>query len=176
MTLRKVLPLSQIVVAVFLWWRSYVWGTAMMHVQDMPGTSPYDTLLHSLNAPLVLLRGFFYWHLSEPLYRAAFLLTIGLFWYWVALNIEAWSRDRSVFIFRRVSLRVLTDLLLFALGLLCGFWFVQECPHVIPLSWSWSAWGWEIGLLGPLLIWSFVLVFFFGRDFVHCVRGKKPPR
>jgi hypothetical protein len=97
--LRCTLPAAQMALAMGALWWSDRWFRAQMRLQDMPGPAPAFTLLISLNIPLALLRGFYYHFLPEFWYRVAFIATIGLFWYWVGLNIESWRRNREVFTF-----------------------------------------------------------------------------
>jgi hypothetical protein len=53
----------------------------------MPGPAPAFKLLVSINAPVALLRAFLYRHLPGYWDDVTFILGIGLFWYWIALNI-----------------------------------------------------------------------------------------
>lgn len=169
--LRYTLPEVQMALAIGAFWWSDRWFRVQMRLQDMPGPAPAFTLLMALNAPLALLRAFYYRFLPEFWYRVAFVATIGLFWQWVGANIESWRRNREVLTFHRAPLRILADLVLIALGILCGIWFAGEWREVGPLSWP--SLPWILGFVGPLVTWSLALTLFFGRDFIHCARRRK---
>jgi hypothetical protein len=140
-----------------------------MHVYDMPGPSPAFTMLVSLNAPLAFIRAIYYRHVPELLDRAGFIAAIGLLWYYVALNIESLRRAQAIFASSRLGLRLATDFLLVAAGVWCGFWSIADGYYFhLPLTLSWP---YRLSCC-MRAIWSVSLIFFFGRDFIICIRQK----
>jgi hypothetical protein len=170
--LRYALPAVQMAVAVGLIWWSDQWFKAQMRLQDMPGPAPAFTLCISINAPIALPRALLFRHISAFWDYVLVVLAAGVLWYWVAVNIGSWRRNRTVLTFRWTPLRLTADLLLVAMGVLFGGWFVAEGRSLRPQPWPPSRWLWMAGILIPLLAWSLVLIFFFGRDFIHCIRGR----
>jgi hypothetical protein len=183
--LKYTLPLAQMVLAFALLWWSNVLDLAARHVCDMPGPSPAFELLTSINAPVALARAFWYFHLPYLWDAGTLVVAVGLFWYWVALNIYSWRQRRTVFMFSWVPVRLAGDLLLIAVGVLWGLACVDEVRsivHVAP-AWSgtgcfgplvWSMWLPSIVVAGLHLAWSLVLTLFFGGDFFRCVLRKSP--
>ena len=172
--LRYALPASQMALAVGLLWWSNQWSRAQMRLQDMPGTPPAFTLCISINAPVALPRALLFRHVSVFRDYVLVVLAAGALWYWVALNIGSWRRNRTVLTFPWAPLRLSADLLLVGMGVLVGCWFVEEGRSFRPLPWPLASWFWMAGFLIPLLAWSLALIFFFGRDFIHCIRGRDP--
>jgi hypothetical protein len=138
----------------------------------MVGTSPGFTMLIFLNTPLALPRGLYYRYTPIPqLYdRVILLFGIALLWYWVARNIESWQERRTVVTFRWTPLRIAADLVLVSLG---GFW-----AFVVINERLWKnrilpdpTWIWVLSVFTPIALWAGVLIFFFGRDLILCVRG-----
>jgi hypothetical protein len=173
--LRFALPVLQMALAVCLLWWAEVWFRRVGRFDDMPGPAPAFTLCISINAPIALARAAWFRHLSTLWDNVTLVLAVGILWYWVALNVESWRRDHTVLMFHWAPLRLVSDLLLIAVGVFWGVTFVAETRDVrqpMPLS----GWLWGSGFLGPLLAWSLALIFFFGRDLVQCVRGIKPAR
>jgi hypothetical protein len=94
--------------------------------------------------------------------------TIGVLWYWVALNIDSLRERRAILHFAWAPLRIATDLMLTAMGACLGVICVASMvSSLLPLPW-------RIPTYASLLIWSFVPMFIFGRDLVYCVRRKSP--
>jgi hypothetical protein len=172
--LRYALPAAQMLLAVGLVWWSDRWFEVQMRLQDMPGPAPAFQLCACINAPVALVRSLCFRHLSHYDDSIALVIAVGALWYWVALNVESWRRDRMVLTFRWAPVRISTDLLLVAMGVLFGCWFVAEGGILSPSPWPLASWLWIAGLLTPLLGWSLALIFSFGRDFIHCIRGRKP--
>lgn len=190
--LRHVLPVAQMLVAIGLYRWSDLWlQAAQRGARHEPymGSSPGFDLLVALNAPLVFVKflcyrmerlwyryphGSTWWTLSFPelMARAIFILTIGMLWYWVVQNFESWRSMRTVYTFSQLSLRLLSDGLLMAMGLICGSWLLSEYQYLrMPLWQSW--WHWIS--IPCLATWAVFLIFFFGRDFVNAIRGKSTP-
>jgi len=158
--------------AVGLPWWSDRWFKTVGRFDDMPGPAPASRLCDSINAPVALVRVLWVRHASTLGDYVALVLAVGVLWYWVALNVESWRRERAVLGFRWIPLRVAVNLLLIAVGAFWGLAFAAEVRDVRSPYLHWSGWLWISGILGPLLAWSVVLIFFFGRDFVLCLRKK----
>lgn len=141
----------------------------MGRFDDMPGTAPAFKVCISINAPILLLRALWFRYASTIGDTLVLVLAVGVLWYWVGLNVESWQRNRTVVMFSWASLRMGGDLLLIAVGVFWGLTFVVNARDLRPTPWSWSVLLWASAFLGPLLAWSVVLIFFFGRDFVNWV-------
>jgi hypothetical protein len=174
--LRYVLPVAQMALTVGLLWWTNLWWKTVRGLYDMPGTAPAFKLCVSVNAPIALIRALWFRHVSIFGDSLALVLAVGALWYWVGLNVESWRRDRAVLMFRWTPLRLGGDLLLIAMGVFWGLTFVANGRDLRPMPWSWSGLLWATGILGPLLVWSFALIFFFGRDFVSCVHAMRHAR
>ena len=183
--LKYALPLAQMVLAFALLWWSNTLDLAAKPNCDMPGPSPTFEILTSINAPVALARAFWYSHLPYLWDAGTLIVAVGLFWYWVALNIHSWRQRRTPFLFAWRPLRFAGNLLLIAVGVLWGISCVDEVRsivHVAPV-WSgtgcfgplvWSMWLPSIVVAGLHLAWSLVLTLFFGRDVFHCLLRKSP--
>jgi hypothetical protein len=170
--LRYALPGTQMALAVGLLWWSDRWFKTVGRFDDMPGPAPASRLCFSLNAPVVLVQNLRIHYASALEEYVAVVVAVGVLWYWVALNAESWRRNRTVLGFHWIPLRLAVDLLLIAAGAFWGLAFAVEVHEVRSPYLHWSGWLWLSGILGPLLAWSIVLIFFFGRDFVLCLRKK----
>jgi len=169
--LRYVLPVAQMLLAVFLYWRSDVWDKWAMRRYDMPGPSPAFTFLIAVNVPLAPFRAFLFRYLPVLWDRVFFIATVGLLWYWVALNVESWRRDRKVRVFQCLPLRLIVDTFLAALGVFLGCILVVQ-GRQIHMNLQFSSPLLAPSVLGGLLAWSLTLIFFFGRDLIQCVRER----
>ena len=170
---RYVLPVAQMLIAVGLYRWSDATFTARMaaahtrSLMSVMGPTPGFTFLVLLNAPISFLRSFFIRHLPEVWDRALLILAIGLFWYWIALNIEQFPVKRTVTTFACGPLRVVSDLLVMAVGGLVGLSAVSRAWWWIPrMDMPNPQWLWRPGSLTCLFAWSFILLFLFGRDLV----------
>ena len=176
--LRWILPIAQILIAFGLYRWSDVWFRARMATargEPFMAPSPGFTLLVLLNAPIAFLRSFYTRHLPEVWDRALFIFAICLFWYWIALNIEQFPAKKTVTTFAIRPVRVLSDVLVMAVGSLVGlsavsraWWWIPRMAMPIP------EWLWRLGALISLLGWCFILLFFFGRDLALCATRRKP--
>lgn len=196
--LKYALPLAQMLLASALLICSSLWAPAAMRVCDMPGSTPAFGLLASINAPVAVARTFWISHLPgrtitladgriaffDLVDDATLVAAVGVFWYWVVLNIRCWRQWHAIIMFRWFPLRLATDGILMAVGLLSGFAGLVEGRHIVlasdprgtgcfgPLVWS----NWlSIVIAGFFLSWSIGLIVLFGRDFLHCVVRKDPP-
>jgi hypothetical protein len=170
--LKYALPLVQMALALALRVSSQLWYRAMGRIQDMPGPFPPSQLLVSVNAPVALPLSFLYRHMIGW-YDAAFFAAIGALWYWVALNICSWRERRVVCMFTWKPLRLMGDLVLVGVGMVWAFVCTHEVlhgywPHT-PFGWLWDG-----VCMGFVLAWSLALMFFFGRDLIHCLLRKEP--
>lgn len=169
------LPLAQMAIAgVLLRWSERF--TALTHLQDMPGPDRAFVLCISINAPVFLLRALWFRHLSGWHDHALLIVVIGLLWFWVAFSIRSWQSRRAVGMFSWKPLRSAGDLLVTAVGALLGFVFVMNFPEVvirIKYSRDFTDALWIGSEPALFLAWSIVLIFFFVRDFIHCIYSAK---
>lgn len=178
--LRFVLPVVQMLVAVALLVWTDRWERALMRIMDMPGTPPSFTLLIAINAPLATPRALVYRYLPGWWDQITLVVVIGVFWYWVSLNIESWQQKRRLFIFSWVPLRLVADAIAVAIGVMWVFmlwgahWYTVPRYTVPPgvsivRGWSLSQWLRFVPCSFLPVLWSATLIFFFGRDILHCV-------
>lgn len=182
--LKYALPLAQITLALGLLWWSQVQFEADMRIMDMPGPAPAFTLLIAINGPAVLPRAFWANYLSTLWDDLALIAAVGLLWYWIALNIDAWRKRRIVVMFSWTPLRLAGDLLLVVAGMFFGSVCVWEqlplkaALHGVRgealLNYLPQRLPWFIAVTSLLLAWSLALIYFFGRDFIHCILRKNP--
>ena len=146
--------------------------------QDMPGVPPPFILLSAINFPLVMLRTLVirYFSLHRPLLLPylwgrwgdiALVTAIGMFWYWVSLNIESWHQSRRVFMFSWKPLRLAGDTIAVVVGVTWPFVFVAR--YLVPPPFSPTEWLFNV----PCLLWSAVPILLFGRDFAQCLLTPK---
>ena len=155
----------QICVAIGLFRWDALWWKTTARSMDMPGPSPASQLLLSINLPLALPHALLSRHLYGWWDSITFTVAIGLFWYWVAMNIVSWRERRVAHLFSWRPLRILADIVIVGMGV---FWIVvcwKEISHYpderlfsvpTPL--------WYALLLGLSILWGMVLVSFFGYD------------
>jgi hypothetical protein len=149
-----------------------------MRIWDSPGPAPAFMLLVSINAPVALARGLWSGYLWSIWWDNPLLIVaLGFFWYWVALNFDSWRQQRSVFMFSWTPLRLVGDAVLIAVGVFWSFNCVAAQVSVTPYRGLFpphiTGWMWFIASVGFQLAWALVLIFFFGRDLIHCVLKKK---
>jgi hypothetical protein len=183
MKLKYALPLVQMFVA----WILVRWDNALqlaaMHRCEVPGpSSPAFGVLISINAPIAFPRAIWDQHLPYFWSFGMLVAAVGLFWYWVVLNAHALRQRGMVLMFSWRPARLVMDTVLFASGIMIGLWGASGTSDAMrylaldmhgrgcygPNLWFQLA---SIIVACILLSWSFVLVFFFGRDFIHCARG-----
>jgi len=163
--LEYALPLAQMALAVYLLWWTYQCQAAFKRIYDAPPIPPAFTFLVFMNAPANLLRWTWFYHVNGVWSDAMFVASIGLLWYWVALNIHSWHERRSPVIFSWAPMRVMADLALVAMGLSIAWGFRNVDVAHLP-------WLWRIPVVTFLVVWSLGPVVVFGRDLIHCLRRK----
>ena len=116
-----------------------------------------------------------FWHVPYLCDAAASITLIGLFWYWVAMNIKTLRERRRVLMFKWLLLRVTSDLLLigaaFVLGAI-GASTLITAPRPYPLEMG-PAWLWFVPTVAIELAWAFSLMLLFGRDLIQCAFQKE---
>jgi hypothetical protein len=96
-----------------------------------------------------------------------FTVAIGLFWYWVGMNIVSWRERRAAYLFSWRPLQLLADVLAIGVGL---FWIGvcwNEIRHPNERLFSVQDWLWYALLFGLPILWGIVLISFFGYDCIH---------
>ena|SRR5579871_252527 len=170
--LRYALPIAQMILATVLLWWNYVWGQSILHrTHGSFGPLPIFTVLIGINAPVALARAT--WSDLVPWLwdNVLLVLGVGILWYWVALNIECWRKDHSVWMFCWIPLRLLANVLVVGVGGLLAFVIFDEFErHTRHFSAS------EVPLFlasyGLFFIaWAGILIVFFARDFIICLRS-----
>lgn len=163
--LKYVLPVVQTLLAVAL----LIWNRA--EPESFYGTPLPFKLLCSINAPVALLRELLWSHRMYGRWDyILFVAAIGVFWYWVALNIYTWRQTRRVLMFSWVPLRLAGDAVAVGTAALWLFIYWRE-----PRSHYMPAWpNWIDFLMALLVMWSVGLILFFGRDLIYCVLRKNP--
>jgi hypothetical protein len=133
-----------------------------------PGTSPPFQLLVSINAPVALLRAFWFRHVPHSCDGGMFIAASGMLWYWVALNICAWHERRAVCSFASKPLRLIGDSVLVGVG---AFWAFVCAHEFLQGYWPHTPFGylWDSLCIGLMSAWSLALTFFFGRDLIRCI-------
>lgn len=183
--LKYVLPLAQMALAVSLLKWSELWYAAIMRVSDSAGISPAFRLLFAISAPIGLPRLVWSRFLPGSWDYPILIAAVGLLWFWVALNVDSWRQRRAVCMFSRTPLRIAGDTLLILTGI---FWGCACVGHDLDVGaivhraygqilGDCYPRGWQdaslcIAVVALQLTWSLVLIYFFGRDFIHCIRGK----
>jgi hypothetical protein len=146
-----------------------------MRTMDMPGPAPAFTLLLSINAPVTLVRILYRpLFLPDPWDDIILIVAIGLFWYYVALNINSWRERRTLLLFAWAPLRIATDLIMIALGACLGLFCILAANTSPYTPFSALAWPWFIPTWASLLLWSLGSVLVFGRDLIHYFLRKSP--
>lgn len=171
--LRYVLPLLQMLLAVALLVWTDRWERALMRIQDMPDTPPSFTLLIAINAPLSVPRALVLRYLHCWWEDITLVVAIGMFWYWVSLNIESLHQSRRVFTFSWIPMRLALDMIAVGIGAIEAMSAFELWRDLWDGPVSLTGWLW----LGPCLLlfvlWCSVLILLFGRDFAHCLRPQK---
>jgi hypothetical protein len=125
---------------------------------------PYDFLI-IMNGLLSLVEKFWYRYLDWPMSFVLYVASIGLYWCWMALNIDSWRWQGTLFLFRRTTLRSATDVLLISISVL----FVGYFPDI---NIAFMPWQMEISELGVLPLWSLGPLWFCGRDIDRCLHRR----
>jgi hypothetical protein len=172
--LKYALPLTQVGLAFALLAWDWRWQRLMMRQMDMPGTSRAFKLLTSINAPLALPRALVFRHLSGWWDPLVFVISIALFWYWVAMNVLSWQNQRAAYTFSWTPLRLVVNAAVIAVGV---FWLIvcwHEIHHRSELLLSWSDYAWYVALLGLPVAWALCLILFFGYDSLRLLVARNP--
>jgi hypothetical protein len=177
--LKYLLPLAQMALAAALLRWAFLSDNALKGVVDMLGPNPAFTLFVSINAPVATLAQRL-WNRDMPA-DFGLVAAVGIFWYWIALNIDSWNERRTLVLFAWTPMRVGADLLLIAIGGLLGGVLIENgldlvnrnrgLPATVVQGWMWS---WFIPNWALLLVWSLGLVVLCGRDLIQCVRRESP--
>jgi hypothetical protein len=181
MKIKFVLPVAQMVLLLLLLrWNNSLEAFAN-RVCAMPGPTPADELLMSMNAPLLVQR-YLNYSLSYPWNVVDQLGAVGLFWYWVAVNISSWRCGGSMITIGWRPARFVLDGVLILLGLSFGLVGVlgEGVRRALPSA---SYYGLHsVGCFGPnlqyrllpsmsaaglYLGWCAVLSLFCGRDLIQ---------
>ena len=182
MKTKYALPLVQMMLAATLLWWDHTLSRAANRVCDMAGPSPAFGLLVAINLPVNLPR--IVWERYLPYSWSVFIMiaAVGLFWYWIALNVHSWRRRQTVFSSWPRGAQLVVDVVIVAFGLVWGLYGVGMGYREWPRSFTHGMGCFGLNLwftLLPLIMttcsflaWSLVLIFFFGRDFIHCALRK----
>lgn len=161
--LKYALPLAQMALAVVLLWLSRrleaTWTGAYT------GSDPPYTLLLFLNPPAVLARALWADSVLGLPSDTMFVASIGISWYWIALNIRPWRERRALPLFTRPPLRITADLLLVSLSV-CFLALARR------ISVGHMEWQWRYTILACILAWFLGPIFLFARDLLHYFRRK----
>jgi hypothetical protein len=170
--LKYALPTVQTFLAIALLVWTYRWEMALLRTQDMPGTPPCFTLLIAVNAPLAIPRMLVFRYLRGWWDDVTLVVAIGVFWYWVSLNIESWRQSRRVCMFSWIPLRLTGDTIAVGVGAVWLFMLWRNYPHY---GFSWADWMWLVPSVCLILFWSLTLIAFFGRDLfaAFCTKSAK---
>ena len=181
MKIKYALPVAQMMLATTLLWWDHLLSRVADRACDMAGPTPAFSLLVAINMPVNLLRVVWYRHVPYPLEDFILIAAVGLFWYWIARNVASWRQRRTLFSSWWRPVQLLVDLAIVAVGLVCCLYGVGKGYDGL------RSFTYGVGCFGPnlwfrflpliligcsYLAWSFVLIFFFGRDFIHCALRK----
>jgi hypothetical protein len=185
MKLKYLLPAANVVLRLLL----LRWNNSLWHLVrcDAPGPSGVDRLLMSMNAPLIFQLRAWYDTFSYPWNVVTELVAVGLFWYWIALNISSWRSGGSMITFSWRPARFVLDAVLIVLGLVFVLLAANESMSALLYAEVVKRSGFNsVGCFGPIshellasataacfyLGWCAVLVLFCGRDFMQ---GRRRP-
>jgi hypothetical protein len=169
--LKYALPIVQMALAIM----PLRWQSAIERIQDMPGLLPSYLLVVSINAPLIPVRSLWHYRVPVPWDIGIYIGTIGVFWYWVALNIRSFQRERRLVLFQSVPLRIAANLMLIATGAGIGGYCIWVAATLPAMHRSYPALPWRrsIPAWSCLSIWSLVLMIFFSTDLIHLARRRR---
>lgn len=164
--LRYILPMGQMILAfVTIWWYN-IWIHLAERIQDFPGKPVGYNAVLLMNAPVSVARHLFY-DLSPRWSDAMYVVSVGLLWYWVGLNMDFWYQRRTIVVFRWAPLRIATDLLLIGWGPYSVWQYRNiDIVHVARFDWPWF-----VPDFASCLVWGLGPSLIFGRDLVQCFRG-----
>jgi len=147
-----------------------------------------STFLASVNAPVALVRAllsrfyFGWWS-----YNVGFVIAIGLFWHWIALNISSWRLYRTARTFVWLPLRIVADAALVIVGGLLGVITADTCGLWAPVFHSrfggiplygstLSEYVYNTFIVCFWLIWSCGFILLFGRDLHLAILNARFPK
>jgi hypothetical protein len=159
--LKYLLPLTQIVVAIFLLHQYQRWMILTRH-DDMPGPGPAANLLGLINLPVALLRGVSFRSFDLDWPDWIFVVVLAILWYWLGREIESRLDRRRQATIGRQLVRIATDVLLTVCSAGLVFWGHYE---LLSLPWSYFA-----PSVVFLLFWVFVPPLLLGYDLYSVAR------
>lgn len=146
---------------------------------DAPGPTPVHPVLLSINAPLAVPQAVWNRYLPSYWSMAIMIAAVGLFWYWVGMNVQAWRTRRMILMCSWRPARFFLDAVLILSGLICGLFgvgnaraIVRYWPQELHMGCYTPLWSYTLSssvVACVVLCWCFVLVFFYARDFVLAV-------
>lgn len=163
--LKYILPPLQMLLAITLVAFTWHWERVLARFQDMPGTPPSFTLLMAINAPLLIPRLLLSDYLRGWWDPITLVAAIGMFWYWVSLNIGSWQRSHRLCTFSWRPLRLAVDAIAVGIGIMLAFVLSQARGN----SLTSKDWRWSVPCLSLLVVWSAALILLFGRDLAQCL-------
>jgi len=182
MRIKYALPIAQMILTSLLMRWDSALQIASWRTCDMPGPTPAVTVLISINAPLALPFAIWNRYLSYNWSFAILIVAVGLFWYWIGLNAEAWRHRKKVLMFSWRPAQSVTDTLLVASGIVFGLLGASrmlDAMHYAHFQMQgrgcfgpnpWFTLVPDVIIACCLLGWAFTLVFFFGRDLMRSAR------
>ena len=176
LALKCTLPFVQLCVALALLTLDALWGGQWRHPWTCRAPRQLPKLLGSINAPLALLETFVFRHLPRRWDLITFVAAIGVFWYWVGMNIVSWREQRAAYLFPWTPLRLLADIMIIGLGtfLIVVCWKeIQRYNERLFSAQDWQDWLWYALSLALPILWGTVLITFFGYDCIHSLIRRK---
>ena len=150
---------------------SFLYGVAT-RMDDSPGVHPGFVLLLVLNLPVsVPVKLLFYGRVPTLWFDALLVVTIGLFWYWVALRMLLYGERKTLLTFNSTWMRISTDLLLISVSVFLGWSIVEEIrdyPFMLSPS-RFGGWLWFFPICVSFLFWSLGSMLVFSYDLANCV-------
>lgn len=162
--LRIWLPLVQVLLAAVLITKNLFWPDPRFHPSF---TAPERQFCDALNAPVVLIRGFWQrFALREfpQLYdgwagliieNLIYIALVGLLWYLVSIEISSQKEGKVSIVAEKTGMRVAFDLLLIFFGIYLGCITILNILRFVI---------WHGVFVIPYFIWATVIIWFYGRD------------
>jgi hypothetical protein len=160
--LKYLLPVTQIVFAIFLLHQQQLWIIQNRH-QDMPSPGAAATVLALINSPIAVLRGI--WSRSFHVFWPDwfFVLVLAVFWCWAGQEIESRLGRRGQATVARESFRIAADVLLTwcSVGLVFGSRYIDV---------RWFPWPYIVVSVMFFLFWTLVPLLLLVRDLLSIAR------